>query len=79
MKRPDRMQVIRYIVYTLAVFLLFFIGDTPYLVPRLWGAAPALMLSAAVGIALSGEKELPAMAFGVLCGLLMDFSRSARL
>lgn len=76
MKRPDRMQVIRYIVYTLAVFLLFFIGDTPFLVPRLWDAAPALMLSAAVGIALSGEKEIPAMAFGVLCGLLMDFSRS---
>lgn len=75
MKRPDRLKILKYVVFTLEIFILFLLGDTAHLLPAIGGARPALLVGAAVSIALSGVKELPAMSFGVLCGLLMDFSR----
>ena len=75
MKRPDRRKLLCYLVFTLEILLLFLIGDTAHVMPAIAGARPALLVGAAVSIALSGIPEGTAMGFGVLCGLLMDFSR----
>lgn len=57
------------------ILLLFLLGDTPDLLPTVGGALPSLLIPAAVSVALTGIGVVPAMGFGVLCGLLMDFSR----
>ncbi len=75
MKRPTRLKLLLYLVFALEVLLLFLLGDTAGILPAIAGARPALLVGAAVSIALCGVGELAAMWFGVLCGLLMDFSR----
>lgn len=75
MKQQNPLQILKYVLFLFEIFVLFFIGDTAGILPEILGAKPALMLCTAVSISLSGIKELPAMSFGVLCGLLMDFSR----
>lgn len=74
MKQPNPLRILKYVLFLFEIFVLFLIGDTAWVLPELLGAKPALMICAAVSISLSGVKELPAMLFGVLCGLLMDFS-----
>ena len=75
MKQPNPLRILKYILFLFEIFVLFLIGDTAGILPELLSAKPALMICAAVSISLSGVKELPAMCFGVLCGLLMDFSQ----
>jgi rod shape-determining protein MreD len=75
MKRPNQMKLLRIVLFVLEILLLFFIGDTEGVLPSIAGARPSLLVGAAVSVALSGYKELPAMSFGIFCGLLMDFSR----
>lgn len=68
----------RYLAYTLEIFVLFLLESTPNLIPELWGIKPTLLIPAALMIALF-EKETTAMWFGVVCGLLADFSHSTVL
>ncbi len=75
MKRIDRIKLIRFIVYLILILLLYLAGETPGLIPEIMRARPLLMIPCALSIALTGGGELPAMGFGVLCGLLMDHSR----
>ncbi|MDD5953406.1 MAG: rod shape-determining protein MreD [Oscillospiraceae bacterium] len=75
MKRQTRWKLLQWLVLGLEVFVLFFLSDTAGIFPMIAGAKPALLLCAAMSIALSGVGELTAMSFGILCGLLMDFSR----
>lgn len=63
------------IILTAESFLLFFLGGIPDLLPAVAGVLPALLIPAAISAALTIARPLPAMAFGVLCGLLMDHSR----
>ncbi len=65
----------RYLAYTLEILVLFLLQETPHLIPDLWGIRPTLLIPAALMIALF-EKETTAMWFGVVCGLLADFSHS---
>lgn len=75
MKQNNPLQILKYVLFVFEVFTLFFISDTAGVLPEILSAKPALMVCAAIAISLSGIRELPAMCFGVLCGLLMDFSR----
>lgn len=61
----------RYLAYVLELLLLFVLTTTPRLMPELFGAKPALLLCAALTIAVY-EREIPAMIFGMLAGMLTD-------
>lgn len=75
MKQQNPLHILKYVLFVFEVFALFFIGDTAGVLPEILAVKPALMVCAAISVSLSGIKEMPAMCFGVLCGLLMDFSR----
>ena len=75
MKQPNPLRILKYVLFVFEIFVLFLLGDTAGIIPEILAAKPALMICAAGSIALSGVRELPAMCFGVLCGLLMDFSQ----
>lgn len=67
--------VFRYIAYGLEIIILFVIQTTPFLLPEILGGRPLLLIPAALTIAFL-EKEIPAMFFGLACGLLMDLGYS---
>lgn len=64
-------KVFRYFAYTLEIIVLYVLGATPKLLPEIFGAKPTLLVCAAVTIAVF-EREIPAMIFGLFCGLLLD-------
>lgn len=69
------MKFFRYLAYSLEIILLFILGTTPNLMPEIFGATPCLLLSTAMAIAVF-EAEVPAMFFGLFCGLLTDIGYS---
>ena len=68
-------MVLLFGAFSLEIFLLFFIGDVPGLLPAIAGVVPSLLIPAAIAISLTVARPLPAMTFGIVCGLLMDHSR----
>ena len=76
----ENMKFFRYLAYSLEMILLFILGTTPNFLPEIFGATPCLLLSLAMAIAVF-EAEVPAMFFGLFCGLLTDigFSNSVGL
>lgn len=71
-------RIIRYFGYTVELLVLFVLQETPGLIPAVFGAKPVLLVPAAISIAMF-ENEIPAMAFGLLSGLFMDFGFSGIL
>ena len=71
----DLNRLIRYLAYTLELLVLFMVQETPGLLPAVAGVRPVLLLPAAVAIAMF-EEEVPALAFGIVAGLLCDFGFS---
>ena len=65
----------RYLAYSLEILLLFVLGTTPSLIPQIFGATPCLLVALALTIAVF-ESEVPAMIFGLVCGLLSDIGYS---
>lgn len=65
----------RYLAYSLEILLLFVLGTTPSLMPQIFGATPCLLVALALTIAVF-ESEVPAMIFGLVCGLLTDIGYS---
>lgn len=63
----------RCLAYSIELIILFILQNTPFLFPELLGARPFLVLPAVFSIALL-EDELTGLGFGILGGLLMDFS-----
>lgn len=61
----------RYLAYVLELVLLFVLTTTPRLMPELFGAKPALTVCVALTVAVY-EREIPAMIFGMLAGILTD-------
>lgn len=74
----DFNKVIRYLAYTLEILVLFMIQETPGLLPSIFGVRPVLLFPAVMSIAMF-ETEVPALAFGVLGGLLCDYGLSGML
>ena len=71
----NRRPWLLYTAFGLEILLLFLAGDAPGLLPAVCGVVPSLLIPASVSIALTVTDVLPAMVFGVVCGLLSDFSR----
>ncbi len=69
------MKVYRYLAYSLEILLLFILGTTPSILPEIYGATPCLLVSLAITIAVF-EHEVPAMVFGLVCGMLTDLGYS---
>lgn len=65
----------RYLAYTLELILMFALTTTPGLIPELFGAKPALLVCVALTTAVF-EREIPAMIFGMLAGILTDLGYS---
>lgn len=65
-------RILRYFIYGLELLVLFVLQQTPGLFPEIYGTRPVLLIPAAITIALF-EREIPAMAYGVAAGLLLDF------
>ena len=68
----ERLKYLRYFAYTIEILVFFMVQETPGLVPDLFGARPVLLIPVALSIAMF-ENETVSMAFGLLCGLLIDF------
>ena len=68
----SRYKGIRFFAYFLEILVLFMVQETPGLMPSVYGVRPTLLIPAALSIAFF-ESELAGMAFGVLCGLFLDF------
>lgn len=67
--------IIRYTLYIIEILLALIVQVTPYLLPELFGGKAVLLVPLALSIAVF-ERDIPAMAFGVICGLLTDCSYS---
>ncbi|MDR1565600.1 MAG: rod shape-determining protein MreD [Oscillospiraceae bacterium] len=64
---------IKWLAYSLELFIAFILGQTPGLIPRIFGVLPMLPICVCVCIALF-EGEFAGLLFGAAGGLLMDFS-----
>lgn len=64
--------VLRYMAYSLEILIFFIIQGVPDLIPNVLGGKPLLLIPVALTIACF-ENEVPAMAFGIACGGMMDF------
>lgn len=69
-------KFIRYMTYTVELIILFMLQETPGTMPLIFGIKPLLTLSLAITISLL-EPEIPAMFFGILAGITMDFGLGA--
>lgn len=71
----NKMNFFRYLFYSLQILILFVLGSTPDLFPEIFGSKACLLLPVAITIAVF-ERELVAMAFGLVCGVLIDLGYS---
>lgn len=67
----EKFTILRYIVYSVEILILFVLQGVPFLIPEICGSKPVLLISLALIIA-SREKEIPAMVFGFVCGIMCD-------
>ena len=65
----------RYLFYSLEILVLFILGCTPNLIPDIFGGRACMLLAVAITIAVF-ESEIPAMFFGLACGVLTDIGYS---
>lgn len=61
----------RYLAYTMEIIVVYALGNTPNLLPEIFGAKPTLLLCVALTAAVY-EREIPAMIIGIVCGTLID-------
>lgn len=71
----EKFKILRYLVYSAEIFVLFVLQGVPFLIPEIHGGKPVLLIALAFIIA-SMEKEIPAMAFGFACGIMCDLAIS---
>ena len=56
----DKRKIIRYLAYTLEIWVLFILQETPGLMFRLWGERPSLLFLSVIAIAqFENEITLP--------------------
>ncbi len=67
----NRYNVVKYTAFSLEILLCYIIQSTPGLTLEVFGGRPVLMLPLAMTIAVF-EGEIPAIIFGVICGLMAD-------
>lgn len=64
-------RLLRYLLYSLLILVLYILQGTPGLFPEILGARPILLLSVALSIAMF-EPAIPTIAFAVAAGILLD-------
>ncbi len=67
----NRYNVVKYTAFSLEILLSYIIQSTPGLTLEVFGGRPVLMLPIAMTVAIF-EGEIPAIVFGVICGLMAD-------
>lgn len=65
----------RYLAYAMEIIAVYALGNTPNLLPEIFGARPVLLLCVALTAAIF-EREIAAMVIGVICGILIDLGYS---
>ncbi len=70
-----KLTVLRYISYSFEILILYILQGTPSLIPEIFGGKPVLLICVALTFA-AFEKELPAMFFGLACGIMCDLGIS---
>ena len=69
-------DAIRYGAYTIELFLLFMLQQTPWMIPKVLGGRPILLIPAVIVIAMY-ETNVTSMAFGIFAGFLLDYAAGA--
>lgn len=67
--------VFRWLAYAMEIIVVYALGNTPNLLPEIFGSKPVLLLCVALTAAIF-EREIPAMVIGVICGILIDLGYS---
>lgn len=67
-----RNKVLRFVSYGIEILIFYIIQGVPQLIPEVYGGRPLLLIPIAITIA-SFEREVIAMAFGLACGVMLDF------
>lgn len=75
MKKTGTASFFRYLSYVIEIILVHILSSTPNLFPELFGGKPTLLIVVAISIAVF-EREISAMIFGLICGILIDFGFS---
>ena len=73
-----RNKILRYTSYGIEVLLFYILQGVPNLIPEIFGGRPLLLIPLAICIACF-EEEIPAMAFGVACGVMMDIGTGTHI
>ena len=73
MKKYDFYLILRFFIYILEFFLLYSLEQIPGLSFKIYGVRPLLLVPFFVS-AVVFESEMPALALGIICGLLIDIS-----
>lgn len=74
----NRLSIIRYLLYSLEIFIALLMQSVPYPVFELYGAKALFLLPAAVTAAVF-ENEVPAVIIAAVCGVLADISYSGTI
>lgn len=70
-----KFTVLRYFAYGIEILILYILQGTPHLIPEICGATPVLLICTALTIA-AFEEEIPALFFGLACGVMCDIALS---
>lgn len=73
-----RYKFLRCLAYFLGIVVSYALQMTPGLLPRIFGALPLLILPIALTVSML-EDEITGLAFGLFCGLLIDFGMGSLL
>lgn len=68
----ERKKILRFVSYGLEIMVFYILQGVPDLLPEIFGGRPIFLIPVAITIACF-EDEIPAMAFGIACGAMMDF------
>lgn len=69
----NKPPVLRYVVISVLLLLLWLLQSTPKLLPELFGAKPFLLLAAALAFSACSEP-IPSVIIAAVCGVLADIS-----
>lgn len=61
----------RFIIHLILIILVYFLSQTPNLIPEMYGIKPNLLLLLALNISLFEEQNY-ALGMGIICGVFMD-------
>lgn len=67
----NKFNIVKYTAFSIEMLLCYIIQSTPGLSLELFGGKPVLLIPLALSIAVF-EDEIPAIIFGLICGLMAD-------